>query len=135
MTSSMTSCGESEERGFPESQSAQRKAAHSLCVALPWFEEQLSKLQFWWVSSSLGCGGHAPLGDGEGAHRPLVATLTMATPPRALTESRLSDTPGVPGLLLEIGSVLCRWKQMVRLRGISRPYTRSSCGRLRLPSM
>lgn len=37
-----------------------------------------------------GCSRPALLGDGEGAHRPLpAATLTMATAPCALTESKL----------------------------------------------
>lgn len=50
------------------------------------------------------CGG-APLGDGECAHRPLVATLTMATAPRALTESGLSDTGDVPRGSARLSSV------------------------------
>lgn len=56
-----------------------------------------------------------------------MATLTMATAPCALTESKLrKESSGVRGLLLGMRSALCTWKQMVRIHSIPRPYTMSS---------
>lgn len=129
--------------GIPRKPSVQQKSAHNLGVVLPWFKEQWDRqggalcVQAAILMGSSGCGRPVLPGDGEGAHRHLAAaTLTMATAPCALTESKLrKESSGVRGLLLGVRSALCTWKQIVRIHSIPRPYTRSSCGRLCLPSV
>lgn len=137
----MTSCGESEEWEFPESHLFSR----SQHTTLVWCCLGLRSNGTGWSTVCPSCNSHGfqwlrlagpswrwrrctpPPGGGHThyGHSSLRLNRKQAQ----------EGNSGVLGLLLGMRSALCMWKQIARIHSIPRPYTRSSCGRLCLPSV